>query len=279
MQRTSTLELWREDNEPERPRLIEAIAGERPDFVVLLGDLVFRGDSAREWAECDATLEPLRCQGTPLLPILGNHDYGLRAGPALRHFQARFPHLEGARYFRRDYGPVALLGLDSNRVRMGQTAWDQQTAWYRRELSCLAGDETVRGVVVFVHHPPFTNSAVTGDDLGVRGAFAEPLMRCPKGLAMVSGHVHSYERFTVGGRVFVVSGGGGAPRVPLRRGARLRHTDEVKGPTHRALHYLRVRLGARGLRVEAVPLGDGPTPAACLDAFELPFPGGSRVHP
>eukprot|EP01102_Stenamoeba_stenopodia_P008290 TRINITY_DN236_c0_g3_i1.p1 TRINITY_DN236_c0_g3~~TRINITY_DN236_c0_g3_i1.p1 ORF type:complete len:232 (-),score=72.79 TRINITY_DN236_c0_g3_i1:154-768(-) len=36
-------------------------------------------------------------------------------------------------------------------------------------------------------------------------------------MIMISGHVHSYERFHKHGKWFVVSGGGGGPRAPLRK--------------------------------------------------------------
>ena len=40
-QRTSRFELWREQNDPERRRVMQAIAAQQPAFVVINGDLVF----------------------------------------------------------------------------------------------------------------------------------------------------------------------------------------------------------------------------------------------
>ena len=75
LQRTSLAEVWRESNDIERDRIVRSIAEEAPDFVALLGDLVFRGSSAAEWARFDALAAPLREGRIPVVPIFGNHEY------------------------------------------------------------------------------------------------------------------------------------------------------------------------------------------------------------
>src|SRR5262249_50640384 len=77
LQRTSGVELWRESNAPERRLVVSRLAEERPDFVAVLGDLVFHGSSPIDWAEFDDLTEPLRSAAVPVLPVLGNHDYWL----------------------------------------------------------------------------------------------------------------------------------------------------------------------------------------------------------
>src|SRR4051812_49040841 len=54
-QRTLPIErlLGREQNDAERPRLIDAIAKDRPDLLVHLGDAVADGASARSWRYFD----------------------------------------------------------------------------------------------------------------------------------------------------------------------------------------------------------------------------------
>jgi 3',5'-cyclic AMP phosphodiesterase CpdA len=273
LQRTSRFELLRESNDPERVRLLEAIASEDADFVAVLGDLVFRGDARAEWEALDTLLSPLSSKALPLLPLLGNHDYGLWAPLALRHFHARFPHLEGRRFYARSYQGLTFLFLDSNRARMSARLFREQLAWYEDALGQAERDPEVRGVLVLVHHPPFTNSRVTGDDRNVQRFFLPPFFAAHKTVAMISGHVHAYERFARRGKHFVVSGGGGGPRVPLLVGDRRRHPDDlVFGPAPRPFHYLRVTLEGDALAFEALGFGKGGTVAAPLDAFALALP-------
>jgi hypothetical protein len=262
LQRTSWLEVWRESNLPERRVLVEAIARERADFLVLLGDMVFRGDSAADWKDFDSLTAPLA--HLPMLPILGNHDYGLRAASAMKHLRKRFPSLSS--YYARTYGPLRLLFLDSNRSRMG--GWAEQERWFRDALEEADRDERIGAVLVFVHHPPFTNSTISGDDRDVRAELVPHYSRAKKTRAMISGHVHSYERFERDGKLYVVSGGGGGPRARLHAGQRRRHDDLHAGAPLRPFHYLRFTLGD-ALTVEARGIEKGGELLSELDRFSI----------
>lgn len=64
---------------------------------------------------------------------------------------------------------------------------------------------------------------------------------------MISGHAHAYEHFVEQGVQFVVSGGGGGPRVKLREGSRARE-DRFEGPSPRPFHYQAVEPRQDGVR-------------------------------
>jgi len=277
LQRTSCVEFWRESNPEESRRLVAEIAARGPDFVVGLGDLVFRGSSRRDWARFDALTAPLRDASIPVLPILGNHDYWARRGPALRNVFARFSRLATSRWYAETYGILRLVFLDSNERALGAAAWREEAAWLESELSRADEDEAAKGVVVFVHHPPYTNSTVTGDELPVQRAFVPLFAAAKKTIAMISGHVHSYERFVRGGKTFLVAGGGGGPRVRLASGAARRHADDVfDGPEVRPFHFLLCRPAASGLEVEVVGLEKGGDNFFSLAQFALAWPSCAR---
>jgi 3',5'-cyclic AMP phosphodiesterase CpdA len=273
LQRTSLAEVWRESNDQERDNVIRAIAGDRPDFVALLGDLVFRGSSAAEWARFDALAAPLRDARIPVVPILGNHEYWVSRRPALENFFARFPALSGRHWHAARYGALALVALDSNQRFLPAAAWEEQRSWFAGELARADADSEVRGTLVLVHHPPYTNSTVTGDERHVQRAFVPPFAAAEKSIAMLSGHVHSYERFARGGKTYVVAGGGGGPRVRLAAGARRRHADDLfDGPSVRHFHYLLGTVAAEGLAFEMKGMDKGGSAFEPLDRFLLPWP-------
>jgi hypothetical protein len=273
LQRTSRAEFWRESNPEERRRLVVQISTRGPDFVVGLGDLVFRGSSRRDWEEFDALTAPLRAAGIPVFPVLGNHEYWTRREPALRNALARFPRLAASRWYTETYGPLRLVFLDSNESALGAAAWREEARWLDAELERADAEEAVNGVIVFVHHPPYTNSTVTGDELHVRKAFVPPFAAARKTIAMISGHVHSYEHFVRGGKAFLVAGGGGGPRVRLARGAKRRHVDDVfEGPEVRHFHFLLCTPGLSGLGVEVVGLEKGRDTFFPLAEFTLAWP-------
>ncbi|MEO8430039.1 MAG: metallophosphoesterase [Acidobacteriota bacterium] len=279
LQRTSRAEVWRETNDRERERILRSIAEEAPDFVALLGDLVFRGSSAGEWSRFDALAAPLREARIPVVPILGNHEYWLARGPALRNFFARFPALGGRHWHEARYGPLAVIALDSNLRFLAPAAWEEQRKWFTASLEAADADPAVRGVVALVHHPPYTNSTVTRDELHVQRAFVPPFERSRKAVAMLSGHVHSYERFSRSGKTYIVAGGGGGPRSRLAAGDRRRHGDDLfEGPAIRHFHYLLASVGAEGLDIEMKGIPKGGERFEALDRFALSWPeeGASR---
>jgi 3',5'-cyclic AMP phosphodiesterase CpdA len=273
LQRTSRAEVWRESNDRERERLLRAIAAEAPDFVALLGDLVFRGSSAAEWSRFDALAAPLREARIPVLPVLGNHEYWFTRGPALANYFARFPHLEGHRWHTARYGPLAIVALDSNLRFLPPAVWEEQCLWFEAELARADASPSVRGVLILVHHPPYTNSTVTSDELHVQRAFVPAFEAARKTVAMLSGHVHSYERFLRRGKPYVVTGGGGGPRARLAAESRRRHADDFfGGPAIRDFHYLLGEVSDAGLDIEMKGMPKGGERFATMERFSLPWP-------
>jgi Icc-related predicted phosphoesterase len=274
LQRTSRLELWRESNPRERERILRRIGEESPDFVAMLGDLVFRGSSASDWSEFDRLTGPLTRARIPMFPILGNHEYWVSSRLALPNYFSQF---HGRRWYAGSYGPLALLFLDSNRSRMPRVEWKAQIDWYTSALQAAQDDPAVRGILVFVHHPPYTNSTVTSDTIPVQRSIVPPFVAAGKTMAMLSGHVHSYERFERAGKVFLVSGGGGGPRVRLSTGDRRRHTDDLfSGPPVRHLHFLSISLEEEGLVVSKQALPKGGEEFKADDSFLLRWPAGRQ---
>ena len=88
---------------------------------------------------------------------------------------------------------------------------------------------------------------------------------------MFSGHAHTYEHFVKNGRHFVVSGGGGGPRVELLEGADRRHRDLYRGATPRPFHYLVVLPDATGITVRVKGFTKVDRSLTVVDEFFVPF--------
>jgi hypothetical protein len=86
--------------------------------------------------------------------------------------------------------------------------------------------------------------------LHVQQVLVPPFVQANKTLAMISGHIHSYERFSRAGKTFLVTGGGGGPRVKLATGQRRRHADDLfAGPPLRWFHFLMLAPTPTALRL------------------------------
>lgn len=278
LQRTSLLEFFREENDVERAMIVRRIAEERPAFVVMLGDLVSYGSSKATWNDFDDLCAPIREASIPVLAVPGNHEYWLFRGDLDNYF-ARFPHIDRRSYYEASYGALRLIFLNSNKDQLSEAAWDAQIRWYKDALRRLDADPSVRGALVLLHHPPYTNSTVTGDVDHVKLELVPPFMAAQKTLAMISGHVHNYERFYRRGKAFLVSGGGGGPRAALALGSRRRHPDDLfDGPSVRPFHYLYVKPSPAGLSFDVTALGplraDDRATFSVMERFELPWAAG-----
>jgi predicted phosphodiesterase len=212
-QRTSFLErmiLRRETNDLERENLFESIVQNRPRFVVVVGDLVSNGHFRKEWAYFLNLTMPLRRLNIPIYPAIGNHDHNIK-----KHFD----FLNGQEWYYRKVNSLALIWLNTN--NHGQ----KQLIWFNETLNWLDDDSTIQNIITFGHHPPFTNSKVVLPSKFVKNKIAPIFQRSSKTRAFISGHNHAFEKFKIGDKYFIVSGGGGGPRHKFQ----FQH-----------LHYLRI---------------------------------------
>jgi len=230
----------RSDGDAHR-RVVEAIAGEAPDFLLNTGDLVARSSEA-EWRTFFAIEYPLLLS-TPIFPALGNHETYAR-GPD--RFTELFPVGEpersedrfGGRVYSADYGPVHLAVLDSN----GDLP--AQSRWLDRDLS-QASARGARHLFVMLHWGPFSgrHGVLHGANPSAR-AWLVPVAKAHHVDALFSGHEHLYERGASGGLPYFVTGGGGAPLVRAHAGA-----DTARAESRH--HFLVVDVAGDTVRVQA----------------------------
>jgi 3',5'-cyclic AMP phosphodiesterase CpdA len=273
-QRTLLLErfvLRREQNDAERVRLLADLVASEPDLLVHLGDAVAIGGRTADWTRFDRLTATLVQAGIPVFPVVGNHDRWGSSRRAMGHFRARFPLFPVRGWYARRHGRLRMIWLDTNADRLTGAAWSSQARWFEREVAQADEDDETAGVVVFAHHPPYTNSRLTSDSAVVQVAFLGPFCAARKTLTFIAGHTHAYERFVERGKTFVVAGGGGGPRVRLRHGDAARHADQFAGPSPRPFHYLALRPGSDGLHVEVRGLDKGGVEARELERFTLRY--------
>jgi hypothetical protein len=267
------LVLQNENNDPERQLLLPMLASRRPAFVVMVGDLVSFGSSDDDWSEFEDRSKSVREGRIPVLAVLGNHEYMLNRKSGLRHFFDRLPDLQGERWYDRTHGPLGMLFLDSNVEKLTDLERDAQLTWYRGALGRMQSDPNVLGILVFMHHAPFTNNSLVGDDDYAQLTFVPPFMNASKSMAMVTGHAHGYERFERGTKTFIVSGGGGGPRFPILTGDKRRHADEkYTVPGRRHFNFVELSFRQSSLHAVVVGLPKDKKDFCQMDEFDLRWP-------
>jgi predicted phosphodiesterase len=193
-------------------RIAEHMWNERPDFFMIVGDLVGTGANKTHWVEhFFGSMRPLLSR-VPLIPVIGNHEGDAR----LYYDYMSVPQPEY--WYRFTYGDAEFFVVDSNRdVSPGS----EQFAWLEKSLS----ESTARWKFVAHHHPPFSSDE---DDYGNlwqgQSTRGDLRLRAFTGLyekygvdVVWTGHIHSYERTwpiqkgraADEGPIYIVCGGGG----------------------------------------------------------------------
>ncbi len=240
-QRTSIWEFWREKNEDYRGIVLNKLAAENPAFIVHLGDIVFQGSSDSHWQEFDQKSEQIKTRNIPIYPLLGNHEYTGNNSKALKQYFDRFPITQEQMWYSYEYKNLAFIHLNANFSELNEQEIRDQNAWYETTLKKHDANKDIRFIIVACHQPPYTNSKVVSDDLGVQKHFVPLFQQNQKAKLFLSGHSHSYEHFLKSDKHFIVSGGGGGPRQTMQLSSP-RHTDLYRGKALRPLHYCQLTI-------------------------------------
>lgn len=249
--------LGRKQNDPIRAAMIEEVVARHPDLFLMLGDMVADGACHGDWQKFDTLTASIRDAGIATYAVLGNHDYGMIDVKGIQQCGQRFPHTLRLPGLIRLSDSVVAIILDSNLDALPEHRLQDQQREYRRMLEEFDRDPGIRGVIVATHHPPMTNASLRIDPR-VNELFAPPFLAAKKTRLFLSGHIHSYERFEVDGKTFVVTGGGGGPRREVDTAEGRNHSEDIyRHGTLRYHNFLDLSIRDEGIRGEVWMLVDG----------------------
>jgi hypothetical protein len=187
-----------------------ALLDRLPGVVVTLGDNVYSGGSALQFANCyDPTWGRHKARTRP---SPGNHDYRVAGARAYYDYFGDRAGPSGRGYYSYDLGAWHVVSLNSN---IDMRAGSAQERWLWADLV----GTTARCTLAYWHHPRFSSGTRHGSF-----AAAQPIWQAlydHDADLVLSGHEHNYERFAPetpagaadparGIREFVVGTGGGS---------------------------------------------------------------------
>jgi len=224
-------------NHDDHRSVVDRIIVEAPAFMLHTGDLVSDGTSEGDWATFFDVEEGL-VRDVTLYPTLGNHE-----ADGARYLELFAPPDDLApgteNYYAFTFATTAVLMLDLYLSDFGPGS--AQYTWLEDTLQAFVQDPSIHLRLVALHHGPY-DSGSHGSNLGVRDDLT-PLFETYGVDAVFSGHDHMYERSTVNGIKYVVTGGGGAPLYSVPGDWWTEESESV-------LHY--VVLDVEGPRAEVV---------------------------
>lgn len=207
-------------------------AGHRVDALVTTGDNVYEvGDPSLYHEYLDIPYAGLR-KTRPMWPALGNHDIiGGHGAQEMAYLEMPMPpSIE-------ELSGIQFLFLDSNHPDQAQSDWLEQQ---------LSAEGPKFRVAVF-HHPAFS-CGKHGTTKNVNAMWV-PIFERHQVAMVLNGHDHHYERFTIKGVSYVVTGGGGEDLYDLDQGCLDELNADASAKRH---HFTALEVRANSITLTAV---------------------------
>jgi acid phosphatase type 7 len=262
-------------NPKVRRWLVDRIAQEKPDLLLVSGDLPWNGGVANDYAVYHAETAVWRAEHLLIAPALGNHEFHGEEKQCLENWWGEFPILRGKRWYSVALGArVFVLNLDSASSLL--PASDQIT-WIKAQLDNLPS--SVQFVFLNLHHPPIADVQAPPDDdhnprpneIALANFLKDAHPRTPVRFIVSAGHIHNYERFLQNGITYLVDGGGGAKPRPVVRES----NDLYRDKDFPNYCYVKFTLRQHKLEAEMIRVHDasaGVPSWEVKDRFEIPAP-------
>lgn len=243
-------------NPKVRRWLVDQIAAEKPDAILLSGDVPWRGGEAADYEDYRLETKVWRDDRLRIYPTLGNHEFHGSEQTCLENWWNAFPELRGLRWYSVQLGnSVYILNLDSDSSLLPGSP---QISWLQGQLAHLPA--AIEFVFFNLHHPPVVdfqeNSDASHNGRPNEKALAEFLAQTPQHqrvrFIVAAGHIHNYERFYQDGIVYLVSGGGGAKPRPIVRGP----ADLYRDTNFPNYHYVKFVQEGDGFAATMVRVAD-----------------------
>lgn len=232
-------------------QIFAAISKEKPSAVYLLGDVVSLGHKENKWKNMDIYLTDLQKQGITIHALLGNHDVMSRPRKGEGAFQKRFPKHDRLGYVS-IVDSVAVIMLNSNFKKLTATDIATQQLWLEKTILSIDQDPSIITAIFSCHHAPFTNSKIVKPSKSVQEFFVDGYLKSKKGALFLTGHSHNFEHFKIAKKDFMVIGGGGGLRQPLKPSSS--ELDDLAKGYKPEFHFLTVDRRQRQLFIKSTYL-------------------------
>ena len=198
------------------------------DLAIHVGDIAYYDGSETDFTDRHFRVYSRMLTRTPFFPSVGNHDVRADGGESYDRAFDWSEAVAGTRFYSFRWNTVLFLALDTSShtedVQGLFAGRGRQYAWLEQTLQAAQTDPSVKWIVVYGHHPPYSHAVGIsghGPAYGIRSSLPPLFDRYDVDL-MAAGHDHHYER-TVAirdrrpvpdgcGSVYIIQGAGGASR-------------------------------------------------------------------
>lgn len=257
-------------NPVARQALVKRIAEEKPDAVLLNGDVPWHGGTTADYGVYKEETRPWRETNLRVFPALGNHEFsGCEVAQCLTNWWAALPELKGYRWYSVHLGAnIYTIALDTD---TSLARGSPQRQWLENQLASLPSG--VQFVLFTLHHPPVADIQTRFEvshnprpnEIVLRDYLRATAAGSSAEFVVIAGHIHNYERFFQDGIVYLVSGGGGAKPYPVDRTT----SDLYQSTEFPNYHYMKFELDGNVLHGAMFRYSTADRTLQAMDAFEV----------
>jgi acid phosphatase type 7 len=238
-----------------RKWLAEKVGEEKPDLLLITGDMPFNGSNADDWKVYFQETALWTQERLRIYPTIGNHEILPDPRSGKRNYFAAYPQIGNHSWYSVQLGNIYLITLDSTNFLNPRGA---QRKWLESQLAHLPSSADF---VFLLFHVPLVSDLQTAFMLGIPSPDILALRHYLEAQAAAShakfvifnGHIHNYERFELNGITHVITGGGGARPYPIFiRGDQ----DLYHARTYPNFHYLVITLQGKHADVKMYRVTD-----------------------
>lgn len=197
-------------NPKVRQWLVQKIAAEHPDAILMNGDVPYSGDVENDYTVYRSETKIWRDEHLNVYP-----------DQALEHWWSAFPEMRNRRWYSVELDKsIYTIALDSD---ASLAKGSNQLKWLNAQLMNLP--KSTRFVFISLHHPPVADFQTRinvshnprPNEIGLRDDLEALAPQIQAKIILCAGHIHNYERFLRSGVTYLVSGGGAAKPVEVER--------------------------------------------------------------
>jgi hypothetical protein len=231
--------VWGDTRTNQGPRLDvldeiydEMVSGAK--FAIHTGDIVEDSNDLGEWNEWFGDVQSRQIgTGLPIMSVRGNHDDSGTFYDTLHYNPHNGPSGDDLSYYF-VYGTIFFISLD---YKFNELPGSADQLWLDQVLALannMMSQGTVHWILSYAHKPPYNSGISHGEDDDYQ-AYLCPKLENNNVDVLFGGHEHTYERtYPIKGgsvvttsdnlnwelgnnpaTIYMVAGGGGAPRTPL----------------------------------------------------------------
>lgn len=183
--------------------LIESIHP-KPEFILILGDLISKPGSEYEWNLFINKSKPLM-DNYGFYTIIGNHDVNSNESQDLYVKMLGMPG--NGRYYQFVENGIQMIVLDTEEPEYLNQITGSQLKWLKEQLDNSEYDPFVSSVILNTHRPLFSEA---GRNIENAQEIHNLLLKHSKVKAVFSGHNHHFAKVLHDGIHYITTGGGGA---------------------------------------------------------------------